>query len=246
MTLVQYVEDGLLVRIILNRPQKLNAFNEDIILELTQALSRAEKSMARMVVFQGNGKGFSGGFDLSDIKTSSDGELVMRFIQVEKFLQAVYHCPIATVAFVHGACFGAAADLVAACHWRIATNDARFMMPGPKFGLVLGTRRLSVLVGEDNARQLLLRDKPFDASDALRTNFISGIKEYEEWADVEEKVFSQVKQTDVKTYAELASQMRPNHRNSDMAALVRSASNNSVQSRIQTYLDHIHERKNNP
>jgi len=80
----------------------------------------------------------------------------------------------------------------------------------------------------------------------LRTNFISGIKEYDEWADVEEKVFSQVKQTDVKTYAELASQMRPNHRNSDIAALVRSASNNSVQSRIQTYLDHIHEQKNNP
>ena len=49
MTLVQYVEDGLIVRIILNRPQKLNAFNEGIILELTQALSRAEKSMARMV-----------------------------------------------------------------------------------------------------------------------------------------------------------------------------------------------------
>ena len=245
MTLVRYEEDGLIVRIILNRPQKLNAFNQDIILELTQALSKAEKSMARMVVFQGNGKGFSGGFDLSDIKTSSDGELVLRFIQVEKFLQAVYHCPLATVAFVHGACFGAAADLVAACHWRIATSDAQFMMPGPKFGLVLGTRRLSVLVGEDNARQLLLRDKPFEAPDALRTNFISQIKEYDEWMDVEKKIFSQVKQTDVKTYAELAWQKRSDHRDSDMMALVRSASASSVQSRIQTYLDKVQEHKNN-
>ena len=246
MTLVQYVEDGLIVRIILSRPQKLNAFNEGIILELTQALSRAEKSMARMVVFQGNGKGFSGGFDLSDIKASSDSELLMRFIQIEEFLQAVYHSPLATVAFVHGAWFGAAADLVAACHWRIATNDARFMMPGPKFGLVLGTRRLSVLVGEDNARQLLLRDKPFDSSDALETNFISEIKEYDEWANVEEKIFSRVNKTDIETYAELASQMRPDHRNADMTTLVRSASSRSVQSRIQIYLDHINEQKNNP
>ena len=246
MTLVRYVEDGPIVRIILNRPQKLNAFNQEIILELTQALSKAEKSMARMIVFQGNGKGFSGGFDLSDIKTSSDSELVMRFIKVEKFLQAVYHCPIATVAFVHGACFGAAADLVAACHWRIATNDARFMMPGPKFGIVLGTRRLSRLVGEDHARQLLLRDKPFGASDALRTNFISEIKGSDEWLNVEGKIFSQVKQTDVKTYAELTSQMRPDHRDLDMTALVKSANTSSVQSRIQTYLDQIYERQNNP
>jgi len=236
MKLVRYVEEGRITRIILNRPQKLNAFDADIIFDLTQALSKAEKSRARMVVFQGSGKGFSGGFDLSDIEASSDGELVLRFIQVEKFLQAVYYSPIATVAFVHGPCFGAAADLVAACHWRIAADDARFMMPGSKFGLVLGTRRLAALVGEDNARKLLLRDKPFDAADALKTNFISQINEYDEWTDVGKEIYSQVAGPDAITYAKLAAQKRSDHRDSDLAALVRSATTSSVKSRIQTYL----------
>ena len=55
MKLVRYVEEGRITRIILNRPQKLNAFDADIIFDLTQALSKAEKSRARMVVFQGSG-----------------------------------------------------------------------------------------------------------------------------------------------------------------------------------------------
>ena len=58
MTLVQYVEDGLIVRIVLNRPQKLNAFNEDIILELTQALSRAENQWRAWLSFREMEKGF--------------------------------------------------------------------------------------------------------------------------------------------------------------------------------------------
>ena len=238
------MEDGQIARIFLNRPQKLNAFNKDIVIELSQALSKAEKSIMRMIIFQGTGEGFSGGFDLSDIAVSSDGELVERFIEVEKFLQAVYHCPIATLAFVHGACYGAAADLVAACHWRIATKDSRFMMPGPKFGLVLGTRRLSALVGEDSARQLLLREKPFDSKDALKTNFISQIKETDYWPVVEKKIFSQVKQVDSNTYAELTAQKRLDHRDKDMAALVRSARSSSVQSRILRYFAKIQDQKN--
>ena len=118
------------------------------------------------------------------------------------------------------------------------------MMPGPKFGLVLGTRRLSALVGEDSARQLLLREKPFDSKDALKTNFISQIKETDYWPVVEKKIYSQVKQIDSNTYAELTAQKRLDHRDKDMAALVRSARSSSVQSRVLRYLAKIQDQKN--
>ncbi|MAE04092.1 MAG: enoyl-CoA hydratase, partial [Porticoccaceae bacterium] len=78
MSLIIYSREGPLARITLNRPEKLNAFNVELVDELTAAVSKAAASEARMLVIQAEGKGFSGGFDLSDIEQSSDGDLLLR------------------------------------------------------------------------------------------------------------------------------------------------------------------------
>lgn len=239
MSLVTYSQEGLVARITLNRPEKLNAFNADLVDGLTDALAKAVASGARLAVFQAEGKGFSGGFDLGDIAGSTDGDLVLRFIRVEQLLQAVYHAPLATLALVHGPCYGAAADLVVACQWRVATPDALFRMPGSRFGLVLGTRRLADLVGEDTARRFVLRDQPFGADDALAAGFLTHMSGRDGWHDIQTAVLAQASAMDPLTFNRLSSHQRRDHRDADLAELVRSATDGSVKARILAYLDEM-------
>ncbi len=237
--LIKYETHGPIALLTLNRPEKLNAFNDAMVAELSDALHRAVTEGARLVVFAANGKGFSGGFDLSDIDEASDGDLLMRFVRVEELLQSVADAPIATVSLVHGPCYGAAADLAVACQWRIAALDARFRMPGPRFGIILGTRRLTNKVGGDVARQLLLRDKPFKADEALDTGFITEIADQGDWPDIVERIEGQANGLDDDTYRRLVERQRQDTRDGDLAALVRSAANGSVKARIMSYLSEM-------
>ena len=237
MEVVSCLQRGEVLEITLNRPQKLNAFNDELIDTLLMALSDASNSGVRVVSFSGEGKGFSGGFDLSNIINFTDGDLVLRFIKIEKLLQVICHAPFATIAFVHGPCYGAAADLVAACQWRIATPDALFRMPGVRFGLILGTGRLTRLVGEDIARKLVLRDDPFNAQEALEKGFLSHIIERVRWEEIKNEVLSKVSCLTYGAFDQLSSQQREDQCNADMAALVDSAMEGSVKNRILSYLD---------
>ena len=239
MSTVTFAQHGAIAKITLNRPDKLNAFSAELVHDLTQAISKAVASGARLALFQAEGKGFSGGFDLSSIEQETDGDLVLRFIQIEQMLQAVYHAPLATMAIVHGACYGAAADLVAACQWRVATSDARFRIPGPRFGLALGTRRLAELVGEDRYRQLVLRTKPFDAAEALCAGVITHIAGQEEWESITQNVLAEVSALDPLTFTRISSQLRREMKDADLAELVRSATDGSVKARILAYLDEM-------
>lgn len=236
MSAVAVETDGPVTRITLNRPDKLNAFNDALVDGATAALAEAERAGARLVVFQGAGKGFSGGFDLGAVEEMSDGDLLLRFVRVEALLQAVHHARAATVALVRGSCYGAAADLVAACQWRVAAPGARFRMPGARFGLVLGTARLVALIGEDRARALLLHDAPFSAEQAMEAGFLTEIAEQESWDRVGERIAAHVMTLDAETFAALSARKRRDTRAEDLAALVRSVAAGSVKARIRGYL----------
>lgn len=239
MSAVKITRDGQIARVLLNRPKKLNAFNAELVSGLSDAVAAAERDGVRLLVFSGAGKGFSGGFDLSDIDEMSDGDLLLRFVRVEEMLQAVHHAKCATLALVHGACYGAAADLVAACQWRVATPEARFRMPGSRFGLVLGTHRLANLVGADSARALLLRDRPFGAEEALGSGFLTDIADEVAWSETEQRIQRQAETLNAETFSALSERMIPDTRNADLAALVRAASHGSVKARVRTYLDDV-------
>lgn len=221
----------------LSRPDKLNAFNDGLVEGLHGAVDEAKQQNVRALVFRGSGKGFSGGFDLSNIGDSSDGDLLLRFVRVEELLQAVYHAPFATISLVHGPCYGAAADLVAVCHWRIATSDARFRMPGSRFGLVLGTHRLANIVGPSTAQALLLREKPFGADAALEAGFITAVSEEDEWENSLEACLSDTRALSPETFTALTSRMKYDTRSEDLTALVKSVTSSSIKSRILSFLE---------
>ncbi len=227
----------------LHRPDKLNALNSELVEALIAALQDASHNETTLVILRGEGKGFCGGFDLSQIDSESDGDLVLRFLRLEHLLQLIYHASFLTLALVQGACFGAGADIVASCAHRIAAPNARFRMPGLKFGVVLGTRRLAEIVGRDNARQLLLTANPFTADDALRTNFVSQIAVPQEWQAWEAQ-------------CQIAAQALPRHglramldvtsrdtRDADLAELARSVSVPGLKTRIRKYMEELAQAK---
>ena len=220
----------------LNRPDKLNAFNAPLVEALIEAVEKAIGEGVRLIVFRGEGKAFAAGFDVDGLEAASDGDLALRLIRIEMLLQRVQHAPVATLALVHGPCFGAAADLVAACRWRVAAPGARFRMPGLRFGVVLGTRRLAQRVGTDTARTLLESSKVFNHEDALAIGFLTGIGAQDDWPAL------------VASHAGLAAALTPaaqaamlagtvlDTRDADLAALARSVAQPGLKGRIADYV----------
>ncbi len=247
-SLVRYSISGDVARITLNDPDRLNCFSEQLVNELHKALDSAESDFANSesvghLVFNAEGKGFSGGLDLSGLDNESDADLLLRLVRVEQLLQRVRYHSGATMALVHGACYGAAADLVLACRTRIATEDARFLMPGMRFGIVLGTQRLRDTLGETTAYRLLDRIKPFTAEEGLAAGFVTALAEPPEWDNVIANNVTLARQYTCEAYATRMRVLTPDSRDSDMAALVRSVTDRSIKQRLSAYVSSMKEQK---
>ena len=235
--------EGALTVLTLNRPEKLNAFDAALVEALIDALHSAGDDGTRLCVFRGAGKGFSGGFDFGGLEEQSDGDLALRFLRIELLLQAVWSAPFSTLALVHGPCFGAAADLVASCGGRVAAPDARFRMPGLRFGVVLGTRRLAALLGTDEARRLLETSAVFDASRALAKGFVQQVSEVAEWPALIERALAEATSLPVAAQRALLAQSRDDRPDADLAELARSVAEPGLHARMQAYLDEVRRKR---
>ena len=246
--LVNYSVAGSVTTITLNDPEQLNCFSVQLVNELHSALDKAEADFANSdsishLVFKAEGKGFSGGLDLSGLDDESDSDLLLRLVRIEQLLQRVRHHRNPTMALVHGACYGAAADLVLACRSRIASKDARFLMPGMRFGIVLGTQRLRDTLGENTAYQLLDRLKPFKAEEGLAAGFITAIAEQDEWDNTIQCNIKLLGQYTPAAYVTRMRVLTPDTRGIDLAALVNSVTDGSIKQRIAAYVSSIKEQK---
>lgn len=226
--------DGAVTEITLARPDKANALSADMAEALLAAIGDATSNATRVLVLRGEGRNFCGGFDFSDLETSTDGDLLHRFVRTEQMLQALYHAPYATLALCQGGAFGAGADIVAVCDKRIAAPGAKFRMPGLKFGIVLGTRRLAARIGVDNAMGILEQARMFEADEALRIGFIQRIAPVDAWAAAVAEIAT-AQTLDVTAHALMKARIQADTRDEDLAALVRSAAVPSLKDRIKAF-----------
>lgn len=220
----------------LDRPVKGNALDEALVEALFEAIDGAiNDEETHTLVFAAKGRNFCTGFDLSDLAEQSDGDLLRRFVAVEELLASLWHAPIRTVAVAAGRAWGAGADLFTCCDLRFAAPDATFTFPGARFGLVLGTRRLASVVGDTAALQTVGQGLVLDAAAVQAMGLVTGL--LPEALDVMAWVESELPPLaiDRTTYAELKSAMRPDRRDEDLAALVRSAAWPGLKERIQAY-----------
>lgn len=228
--------DGPVTEIGLARPDKANALCATMVEALLSAIGEAEHNGTRVLVLRGEGRNFCGGFDFSDIATTTDGDLLHRFVRTEQMLQALYHAPYATVALCQGGAYGAGADIVAVCDKRLAAPGTKFRMPGLKFGVVLGTRRLAARIGAEHALGILEAARTFGAEEAAQLGFIQRIAPVEAWpGSVAEIVAAQ--KLDAGAHALLKARIQADTRDEDLAALVRSAAVPGLKERIQMFRD---------
>ena len=220
----------------LDRPTKGNALDEPLVEALFEAIDGAiTDEEIHTLVLASSSRNFCTGFDLSDLAAQSDGDLLRRFVAVEELLATLWHAPIRTVAITCGRAWGAGADLLACCDQRLAAPDATFTFPGARFGLVLGTRRLASVVGDTAALQIVGEGAVLDAPTAEATGLVTAI--VPEGLDVIAWVENDLPPLaiDRMTYAELKSAMRPDRRDEDLAAMVRSAAWAGLKERIEAY-----------
>lgn len=216
----------------LSNPATGNALSSEVVEMLIAELELAHKDPPERIVVTGAGRHFCTGFDFSDIDDLRDGDLLQRFVRVETALQLLRHAPCTTIAYAQGAAYGAGADLFVACEHRFASSSARFLFPGARFGLVLGTGRLSQLVGADVAVSLIEQASPVGADSAVQAGLLSDVVDDHQFLEILAKLKTPL---DVETRRMLRSRAKVDSRDADMAALVRSASVPGVKARICAY-----------
>ncbi len=156
-----YEVDGPLALLTLNRPEKLNAINAEMVAELNQALDKAESDNAvRVIVLNGNGRAFSAGFDISlgDEAEESDDLGALRHELREDFdiIMRFWDSAKVTVAAVHGYCLGSGMEMAVACDITLAAEECRFGAPEVRFGSGIIALVLPWFVGPKRAKDLLL------------------------------------------------------------------------------------------
>ena len=227
--------DGHVTRLTLNRPGKANALSASLVEALINAIEYAGTDGTRLAILDGNGNHFCAGFDFTGYLEASEGDLVLRFIRIEHLLQQLYHAPFATLVLAHGRNFGAGADMVCACSNRIAAPATTFRMPGLRFGLVLGTRRLAHRIGADAARGVLATSRTFDADEALKLGFITQIVMQAGWTAATDEACDSSTALTQPALARLNEQTIVDTRAADMAALAQSASVPGLKERIRIF-----------
>jgi enoyl-CoA hydratase/carnithine racemase len=224
-----------ILQLTLTRPSRGNALSESLVESLLVALTEAEREQFRLVIFRGEGKNFCSGFDLSDLEKQNDADLVRKLIRIETLLQHVAYAPFLTLALAQGRVMGAGADLFCVCSERVAAPGTTFRMPGWRFGIALGTRRLTARVGTDAARRVLLESAQFDAEEALKMNFATAVANENDWAAAIERCSRQAQALDRESTGHLLRLTIDDTRAEDMAALVESSARPGLKERILQY-----------
>ncbi len=219
----------------LNRPDKANALSGEMADGIRKAMLDATAAGVRAVVLRGEGRHFCAGFDFGDFDSLTDGDLALRFLQVEEMLQAVFHAPMPVLALVQGRAVGAGSDLAAAAMRVVAAPGVRFQMPGPRFGVVLGTRRLAYRIGPVAARQIQIENRPVEADEALRLGLIDALADPAEWNSQIDGFAAAYTGLAADVTSALAEVTRPDTRDADMAALARSVAKPGIKDRIAAF-----------
>ncbi len=181
---VQLEEEGLL-KVFINREDKLNALNAQTMIDIESAFQMVyDDPKVKGVIISGVGeKAFVAGADISEI-----GEL--NHMNARKFAESgqeifmkIESCPKPVIAAINGYALGGGCELAMACHIRIASDNAKFGLPEVTLGIIPGyggTQRLPVLVGKGKAFELIMSGSQIDAEEAWRIGLVNYVTTQEE------------------------------------------------------------------
>ena len=181
--MIGVTHDEAVTTIELQRPERRNALNAQLVEELREAVLEAGKADVRAIVLTGQGTVFCAGADLSGDAFAAD--YPDRLIALHKTIDEF---PMPVIGAVNGPAIGAGLQLAMICDLRVVAPDAYFQFPTARYGLALDNwsiRRLSSLAGYGRSRAMLLAAEKLPAEVALQTgmaNRLGGLAEAQAWA----------------------------------------------------------------
>ena len=162
----------------LNRPEVRNAFNDEVIAEMTAVFSELDdRPEVRCIVLAGNGPAFCAGADLNWMKRMAAytrDENVADAAALANMLKGIYRCPKPTIARVQGDVYAGGTGLVAACDIAVSVDTAQYCLSEVKLGLIPATISPYVIraMGARAAHRYFLTAERFSAAEALRIGFV--------------------------------------------------------------------------
>ncbi|KJY91714.1 gamma-carboxygeranoyl-CoA hydratase [Vibrio neptunius] len=172
------IDDLGVATLLLNRPDKHNAFNAQVIEQLIESIhSLAQRSEVRCLVLRGNGKHFSAGADLGWMQSmiaKSELENQQDASRLAQLMHCLDNFPHPTIAVVHGCAFGGALGLICCCDVAIADHSALFCLSEVKLGLIPATigPYVNRTIGARQSRRYMLTAERFDANKAVEIGLI--------------------------------------------------------------------------
>ena len=166
------IDERGVAEVILNRPQRNNAYNGEMISELIKSFTALyENKDVRVVILKGNGKHFQGGADLEwlkEIGKLDEKENIEVSRRTASAIRGLIEFPKPTIALIHGGCFGGGTGIAAAADIVIASEDAVFSIAEAKWGVMAGIiiPHLNATIGVRNVRRYALTCERFDANQA--------------------------------------------------------------------------------
>ncbi len=169
-TLLTDLQDGILT-LTINRPDKLNALNRQVLEELNTELDRvyADADVKAVVLTGAGPKAFVAGADISEFMQASAAEGSALAKKGQDIFARIERCPKPFVAAVNGFALGGGCELAMSCHFRVASENAKFGQPEVNLGLIPGyggTQRLTQLVGKGKSMELNMSGQLIDATEA--------------------------------------------------------------------------------
>lgn len=175
--LLNNIQDRVYI-LTLNRVEKRNAFDDQLLIELQHCLEQAiANPQVRVILLKANGEHFSAGADLNWMRRMaqfSEAENLNDAMVLAKLMYTLNQSPKPTIAMVQGSAFGGGAGLVAACDIAIASINARFCFSEVKLGLIPAVISPYVIkaIGERAAKHLFMSAESFNAEQAKQLNLI--------------------------------------------------------------------------
>ena len=181
MGLVEIEDRGAVRHIVMNRPEKRNALNGELIQALGQAFeAAAADDDVRVVVVRGEGPMFSSGMDLGSLQDLSKDPGSLREFRdpILRWWNLLEEMPKPTIAQIHGACIGGAMELALAADMRVMADDAVAAILEVKIGLIPdvgGCSRLPAVVGLGRAKELIMTGRFINGTEAHAIGFANRV-----------------------------------------------------------------------
>ncbi len=175
------IDNRGVARVVLNRPERNNAYDDDLIRAMLAGLDSLEQTKGlRAMVISGRGKHFQAGADLqwiNAVRAASRDDNIAASRATAQAIWRLNAAPVPTVALVQGACFGGGTGLLAACDVVIAAEDAVFSIAEVRWGLTAAIiiPQLNDAIGVRQVRRYALTGERFSAAEARRIGLVHEI-----------------------------------------------------------------------